>query len=77
MWSVEEFFQQEKNNSPFKNHEEFHKVVAAVVANVDGNRVESYSEWPFLKFSLPLMVRSMVGDGGWSPSGDVIHTETG
>ena len=60
-WSVEEFFQQEKKKSPFKSHEDFHKLVLAVVGGVDGNSVESYSEWPFLKFSLPLMVQSMVG----------------
>ncbi|MPC73501.1 hypothetical protein E2C01_067833 [Portunus trituberculatus] len=58
-WSVEEFFQQEKKKSPFKSHEDFHKLVLAVVGAVDGNKVESYSEWAFLKYSLPLMVRSM------------------
>ncbi|XP_063840756.1 uncharacterized protein LOC135089244 [Scylla paramamosain] len=58
-WSVEEFFQQEKKKSPFKSHEDFHKLVLEVVGGVNGSKVESYSEWAFLKFSLPLMVRSM------------------
>ncbi|XP_071546837.1 uncharacterized protein [Panulirus ornatus] len=59
VWSLEEFFQQEKKKSPFKSHKDFHKLAKDLVAGVDGLRVESYSEWPFLKYSLVPMVKSM------------------
>ncbi|XP_050693238.1 uncharacterized protein LOC126983987 [Eriocheir sinensis] len=59
-WSLEEFFQQTKKKTPFKNHDDFHKLAKEVVAAVNGSQVESYGEWPFLKYSLPPMVRSMV-----------------
>lgn len=61
---MEEFFQQTKKNSPFKSHDDFHKLAKGVVAAINGSQVESYSEWPFLKYSLPPMVRSMVRRGG-------------
>ncbi|XP_045615349.1 uncharacterized protein [Procambarus clarkii] len=60
-WSLEEFFQQKsKKTSPFKSHKDFHKLAKDIVANLDGLKVESYSEWPFLKYSLVPMVKSMV-----------------
>ncbi|KAK8744277.1 hypothetical protein OTU49_000715 [Cherax quadricarinatus] len=60
-WSLEEFFQQKnKKTSPFKSHKDFHNLAKELVANIDGQKVESYSEWPFLKYSLVPMVKSMV-----------------
>ncbi|KAG7176422.1 hypothetical protein Hamer_G009234 [Homarus americanus] len=59
-WSLEEFFQQKKKSSPFKSHKDFHKLAKEVVTSVDGSKVESYSEWPFFKYSLVPMVKSMV-----------------
>lgn len=60
MWSLEEFFQQEKKKSPFRSHKNFHSLAKNLVAGVDGDDVESYSQWPFLKYSLAFMVESMV-----------------
>lgn len=53
-----------QKKSPFKDHAAFHKLVKEAVAAINGSQVESYSEWPFLKYSLPSMVRSMVSQGG-------------
>ncbi|XP_076065349.1 uncharacterized protein LOC143039352 [Oratosquilla oratoria] len=60
MWSLEEFFQQEKGSSKFKNHKEFHKLAKEMMGTINPAQVESYNEWPFLKSSLLPMVKSMV-----------------
>lgn len=59
-WSAEEFFQQQPKNSPFKSHKDFHKLAKEVVEKVNGQQVESYSDWPFLRYSLLPMVKSMM-----------------
>lgn len=62
-WSVEEFFQQMKKNkktTPFKCQKDFHKLAKTLVEGIDGQQVENYNEWPFLKYSLIPMVKSMV-----------------
>ncbi|KAK7079261.1 hypothetical protein SK128_000946 [Halocaridina rubra] len=59
-WSAEEFFQQTSKTAPFKSLKDFHKLAKALVENIDGQQVESYSEWPFLKHSLGPMVNSVV-----------------
>lgn len=59
-WSLEEFFQQQKKDSPFKSVKDFHKLAKSIVESINGQQVESYSDWPFLRYSLVPMVKSMM-----------------